>query len=113
MHQGVFDGSAVIGVLPEQGRIGSMQSGDNTRREPPQHLRCQTRSQSMWHGIMNMKNIELSRACHLCHFHRQGQGVVGARKQSVVRDLDPMEMKMFLRQLQPNRLSVAEEVNFM
>src|SRR6266487_5767745 len=67
----------------------------------------------MRHGIMNMKNIELSRARHLCHFHRQGQGVVGARKQSVVRDLDPMEMKMLLRQLQPNRWSVAEEMNFM
>jgi len=60
-----------------------------------------------------MKNIEVSRARHLCHFHRQRQRVVGARKQSVVRDLDPMEMKMLLRQLQSNRLSVTEEVNFM
>ena len=62
---------------------------------------------------MNMKNIEVSRACHLCHFHRKGQCVVGTRKQSVMRDLDPMELKILLRQPQPNRLSVAEEMNFM
>jgi hypothetical protein len=30
-----------------------------------------------------------------------------------VRDFDSMEMKTLLRQIQPNGLSIAEEVNFM
>src|SRR5207245_1799058 len=113
MHDGMLDGGAVIGILPQQGRIGSMQSCDDTRCEASQQLRRQTRRQSMWHRIMNMKKIELLGARHFRHFHCEGQSVVGARKQSVVHDFDSMEMKTLLRQIQANGLSITEEVNFM
>src|SRR5206468_8775440 len=113
MHDGVLDGGAVIGILSQQGRIGSMQSCDDAGCEASQHLRCQTRRQSMWYRIMNMKKIELLGTRHFRHFHCEGQSVVGARKQSVVHDFDSMEMKALLRQVQSNGLSIAEEVNFM
>src|SRR6266536_6063549 len=113
MHEGILDGGAVIGILPQQGGIRSMQSCDDARSQRSDHLRGQTRCQSVWHSIMNMKNIEVSRARHLCHFHRQRQCVVGARKQSVVHDFDSMEMKTLLRQVEPNGLSITEEVNIM
>src|SRR5436190_2939987 len=113
MHEGMLDGGAVIGILPQQGRIGSMQSGDDARCESSQHLRGQTRGQCMWHCIMNMKKIELLGTRHFRHFHCEGQSVVGARKQSIVHDFDSMEMKALLRQVQSNGLSITEEVNFM
>src|SRR6266513_1799000 len=113
MHEGMLDRGAVIGILPEQGGIGSMQSCDDARCESSQHLRGQTRGQCMWHRIMNMKKIELLGTRHLRHFHCEGQSVVGARKQSVVHDFDSMEMKTLLRQIQSNGLSITEEVNFM
>src|SRR5207245_11629350 len=113
MHDGMLDGGAVIGILPQQGRIGSMQSCDDTRCEASQQLRRQTRRQSMWHRIMNMKKIELLGTRHFRHFHCEGQSVVGARKQSVVRDFDSMEMKTLLRQVQSNGLSITEAVEFM
>src|SRR5438034_11629789 len=113
MHEGMFDGGAIIGILTQQSGIGSMQSCDDARREPSQHLRGQTRGQCMWHRIMNMKKIEVLGTRHFRHFHCEGQSVVGARKQSVVHDFDSMEMKTLLRQVQSNRLSITEEVNFM
>src|SRR5947207_7238492 len=113
MHECMLNGGAVIGILPEQGRIGSMQSGDDARCEPSQHLGCQTRGQGMWHRIMNMKKIELLGTRHFRHFHCEGQSVVGARKQIVVHDFDSMEMKALLWQGQSNGLSIAEEINFM
>src|SRR5206468_9747440 len=113
MHDGMLDGGAVIGILPQQGRIGSMQSCDDARCEASQHLRGQTRRQSMWHRIMNMKKIEVLGTRHFRHFHCEGQCVVGAGKQSVVYDLDSMEMKTLLRQVQSNGLSITEEVDFM
>src|SRR5260370_28052160 len=113
MHQGMLNGGAIIGILPQQGRIGSMQSCEEARCEASQHLRCQTRRQSMWYRIMNMKKIELLRARHSRHFHCKGQSVVRARKQRVVHDFDSMEMKTLLRQVQSNRLSITEKVNFM
>src|SRR5438046_8345467 len=90
-----------------------MQSCDDARSQRPDHLRGQTRGQCMWHSIMNVKKIELLRTRHLRHFHCERQSVVGARKQSVVHDFDPMEMKTLLRQVEPNGLSITEEVNFM
>src|SRR5438067_4449513 len=113
MHECMLNGGAVIGILPEQGRIGSMQSCDDARCEASQHLRGQTRGQCMWHRIMNMKKIELLGTRHFRHFHCERQSVVGARKQSVVHDFDSMEMKTFLRQVQSNGLSITEEVDFM
>src|SRR5205809_7846916 len=113
MHEGMLDGGAVIGILPQQGRIASMQSGDDARCEPSQHLRCQTRGQGMWHRIMNMKKIELLGTRHFRHFHCEGQSVVGARKQSVVHDFDSMKMKTLLRQVESNGMSLTEEVTFM
>ena len=46
------------------------------------------------------------------HFHRERQGVIGARNQRIVRNVHPMEMKTLLRQVQPNGLSIAKEVHF-
>ena len=109
----MFDGGAIIGILPQQSGIGSMQSCDDARCEASQHLRRQTRGQCMWHRIMNMKKIELLGTRHFRHFHCEGQSVVGARKQIVVHDFDSMEMKALLRQGQSNGLSIAEEINFM
>src|SRR6266516_6392972 len=113
MHEGMLNGGAVIGILPQQGRIASMQSCDDARCEPSQHLRGQTRGQCVWHRIMNMKKIELLGTRHFRHFHCERQSVVGTRKQSVVRKFDSMEMKTLLRQVQPDRLRITEEVNFM
>src|SRR6266496_5666829 len=108
MHEGILDGGAVIGILPQQGGIRSMQSCDDARSQRSDHLRGQTRCQSVWHSIMNMKKIELLGTCHFRHFHCEGQGVVGARKQRVMHDFDSMEMKALLRQVEPNGLSVTE-----
>src|SRR5262245_16913235 len=66
----------------------------------------------MWHGVMNVKKIEALGTRHLRHFHCKRESVVGARKQSVVRKFDSMEMKPLLRQVQPNGLSVTKKVNF-
>src|SRR5213080_5510872 len=87
MHEGMLDGGAIIGILPQQSGIGSMQSCDDARCEASQHLRRQTRGQCMWHRIMNMKKSELLGTPHFRHFHCEGQSVVGARKQSVVHDV--------------------------
>jgi hypothetical protein len=62
---------------------------------------------------MNMKKIELLGTRDFRHFHCERQSVVGTRKQSVIRKFDSMEMKAFLRQVQPNGLSRTEQVNFM
>jgi hypothetical protein len=62
---------------------------------------------------MNMKNVELLSARYLRHFHRERQSVVGRRKQGVMRNIDSMEMKIILGQVQPNGLSVTKKVNFM
>src|SRR6266496_5009167 len=113
MHEGILDGGAVIGILPQQGGIGSMQGCDDARSQRSDHLRGQTRGQCMWHRIMNMKKIELLGTCHFRHFHCEGQSVVGARKQSVVHDFDSVEMKTLLRQVKSNGLSITEEVDFM
>src|SRR6266481_7871506 len=67
----------------------------------------------MRHRVMNMKKIELLGTRHFRHFHCERQSVVGARKQGVVRKFDSMEMKPLLRQVQPNGLSITEEINFM
>src|SRR5438128_11547716 len=67
----------------------------------------------MRHRVMNVKKIKLLGTRYFRHFHRERQSVVGARKQRVVRNFDPMEMKALLRQVQPNRLSITEEVDFM
>src|SRR5207248_10102573 len=96
-----------------EGGIRSIESGGDSRCEASRHLRCQTRWQCMWHCVMNMKNIERLGTRHFRHFDCEGQSVVGARKQSVVRDFDSMEMKTLPRQVQSNRLSITEEVNFM
>src|SRR5438128_3047660 len=60
---------------------------------------------------MNMKKIELLGTRHFRHFHCERQSVVGARKQSVVRKFDSMEMKALLRQVEPNGLSVTKKEN--
>jgi hypothetical protein len=62
---------------------------------------------------MNMKKIEVLGTRHFRHFHRERQSVVGTRKQSVVREINSMEMEALLRQIQPDRLSITEQVNFM
>jgi hypothetical protein len=62
---------------------------------------------------MNMKNIELLSARYLRHFYRERQSVVGRRKQGVLRNIDSMEMKIILRQVQPNGLSVTKKINLM
>ena len=67
----------------------------------------------MRHRIMNMKDIELLSARYLRHFHRERQSVVGRREQGVLRNIDSMEMKIILRQVQPNGLSVTEKINLM
>jgi hypothetical protein len=60
-----------------------------------------------------MKKIELLGTRDLRHFHRERQSVVRTWKQRIVRNIDSMEMKVVLRQVQPNGLSITEEVNFM
>src|SRR5204863_6441958 len=62
---------------------------------------------------MNMEKIESLGARNLRHFDRERQSVVRTWKQRIVRNIDSMEMKIVLRQVQPNGLSIAEEVNFM
>jgi hypothetical protein len=61
---------------------------------------------------MNMKKIELLGTRNFRHFHRERQSVIGRWKQRVMRNIDSMEMKIVLRQVQPNGLSIAEKVNF-
>src|SRR5215469_13780775 len=61
---------------------------------------------------MDMKKIELLTTGHLRHFHRERQSVIGTRKQRVMRNVHSMEMKIILRQIQPNGLSVTEEEDF-
>src|SRR3954452_19196368 len=67
----------------------------------------------MRHRIMNMKKIELLGARNFRHLHRERQSVIGRWKQRVMRNVDSMEMKIVLRQVQPNGLSITEEVDFM
>jgi hypothetical protein len=62
---------------------------------------------------MNMKKIELLGTRNLRHFHRERQSVIGRWKQRVIRNVDSMEMKIVLWQVQPNGLSITEKVNFM
>jgi hypothetical protein len=62
---------------------------------------------------MNMKKIELLGARNLCHLYRERQSVIRRGEQRVMRNIDSMEMKINLRQVQPDGLSVTEEVNFM
>src|SRR5439155_18155206 len=62
---------------------------------------------------MHMKKIELLRTRHLRHFHCERQSVIGRRKQRVMRNVNPMEMKIILRQIKPNGLSVTKKINFM
>ncbi len=62
---------------------------------------------------MHMKKIELLRTRHLRHLHCERQSVIGRRKQRVMRNVHSMEMKIILRQVQPNGLSVTEKVDFM
>jgi hypothetical protein len=62
---------------------------------------------------MNMKEIELLGARYLRHLDRERQSVIGRWKQRVMRNVDSMEMKVVLRQVQPNGLSITKEVNFM
>ena len=66
----------------------------------------------MWHSVMHMKKIELLGTRDLRHLHRERQSVIGRRKQRVMRNIDTMEMKIVLRQVQPDGLSIAEEINF-
>src|SRR5438067_13873589 len=61
---------------------------------------------------MHVKKIELPRTRHLRHFHCERQSVIGGRKQRVMRNVHPMEMKIILRQIQPNGLSVTKKVDF-
>jgi hypothetical protein len=58
-----------------------------------------------------MKKIQLVGTRNLRHFHRERQSVIGRRKQRVMRNIDSVEMKIVLRQVQPNGLSVTKEVN--
>src|ERR1041385_4120461 len=60
-----------------------------------------------------MEKIESLRTGHLRHFHRERQSVIGRWKQRVMRNVHSMEMKIILRQIQPNGLSVTEKINFM
>src|ERR1041385_6566222 len=61
---------------------------------------------------MNMEKIELLGTRDLRHFDRERQSVMRGWKQRVVRNVDSMEMKIVLRQIQPDRLSITEEKNF-
>src|SRR5947199_9150697 len=97
MHEGMLNGGAVIGILPQQGRIASMQSCDDARCQPSQHLRCQTRGQCVWHRIMNMKKTDRLGTRHFRHLQCEWQSVVGARKQSAVCYFDSSETKSLLR----------------
>ena len=108
----MFYGDAVIGILAQQSHIASVQSCDDARGWRTYNLRGQTRSERVRHRIMNMKKIELPGARNLRHFYRERQSVIGRRKQRVMRNIDSMEMKIVLRQVQPNGLRVTEKVNF-
>src|SRR5262249_52949607 len=61
---------------------------------------------------MNMKKIELLGTRNLRHLHRERQSVIGRGEQRIMRNIDSMEMKIVLWQVEPNRLSVTEEINF-
>ena len=61
---------------------------------------------------MHVKEIELLGTRYLRHFHCERQSVIRRRKQRVMRNVHSMEMKIVLRQVQPNGLSVTEEINF-
>ena len=75
-------------------------------------MRRQTRGECVRDGVMNMKKVELLRTRNLGHLYCQRQSVIRRWKQRVIRDIDSMEMKVVLRQIEPNGLSVTEEVNF-
>src|SRR6187551_1470746 len=62
---------------------------------------------------MNMKKVELLRTRNLGHLYCQRQSIIRRWKQRVIRDIDSVEMKIVLRQVQPDGLSITEEVNFM
>src|SRR4030095_3082080 len=61
---------------------------------------------------MHMKKIELLGPRDLRHFHRQRQSVIGRGKQRIMRNINSMEMKIILRQVPPNGVSITEEKNF-
>src|SRR5262249_54398755 len=61
---------------------------------------------------MNMKKIQLLGTRNLCHLHSKRQSIIGRGEQRIVGNIDSMEMKIDLRQVQPNGLSVTEEINF-
>src|SRR5262245_55572684 len=61
---------------------------------------------------MNMKKIELLGTRNLRHLHRQRQSVIGRGEQRIMRNIDSMEMKIVLWEVQPNGLSVTEKINF-
>src|SRR5690348_16431129 len=61
---------------------------------------------------MNMKKVEPLGTSDLRHLHRERQSGIGRGAQRVMRNIDSVEMKIDLRKIQPNRLSVAEEIDF-
>jgi hypothetical protein len=61
---------------------------------------------------MNMKKFELLRARNLRHLYRERQSVIGRGEQRVMRNINSVEVEIILRQIQPDRLSVTEEINF-
>src|SRR6266567_7711994 len=99
MDKGMLDGRAVIGVLAEQSGVASVQSCDDARSRRSYDLRGETRGQRVWYRVMNMKKIELPGTRHFRHFHCERQSVVGTGKQSIIRKIDSMKMKAFLRQV--------------
>ena len=62
---------------------------------------------------MHMEKIELLRTRNFGHFYRERQSVIGRRKQRVVRNVNSMEVKIILWQVEPNGLSITEEIDFM
>ena len=111
MNERMLDCGAIIAVLPEQGRVGSVQSCDNLRRAISNHLPRQKSGDGVRHGVVHVKNIECFRAPDLRHLYRQRQCVIGTRKQLVFIHRDLMKKNSRRSKIEPYRFCVAEEMD--
>ena len=111
VNERVFNRRAIIAVRTEQSRVGSMQRRDNFRRAVADHLPGEKGGGGVRHSVVHMKNIERFCSADLRHFYREGQRVIGTRKQFVFTDRDLVKVNSRRRKIEPDRFRVAEEMN--
>ena len=76
-----------------------------------QHGAGEKSGSRMWHGVVNMQNIQFMPAADLCHLHRKRQGVVGIFEEIVTVDLNGMKENPRANR-HAERLLVADKMNF-